>query len=277
MVKASGTHEFDFTQADFDRVRELLYDHAGIKLATGKEELVYGRIARRVRKLGHVSFTTYLDALGGDDEEFGHFINALTTNLTAFFRENHHFEYLASTAIPMLLKENAATRRIRVWSAGCSSGEEPYSIAMTLAEHVPSGWDVKILATDLDTNMVATGQRGVYDLERVKPVGDARMKRWFTKGSGQNNGMVRAKDQLRDMISFRPLNLLESWPMKGPLDIIFCRNVIIYFEHDVKEKLVSRYAQLLASHGHLFIGHSETLFKTGDLFHLKGNTIYEKV
>jgi len=276
MPNSHGGREFPVSEAEFKQICQLATEYAGIQLMDrGKEDMVYGRLARRLRVLKLRSFREYIALLKSDqgEQEFSHFINALTTNLTSFFRENHHFEYLASDVLPKLMQRNAATKRIRIWSAGCSSGEEPYSIAMVVGEVVPKGWDVKILATDLDTNMIEHGERGVYDEARLSGISKARLQRWFLKGT---RGDVRAKDELRAMIHFRQLNLLHDWPMKGPIDVIFCRNVIIYFDHAIKERLLGRYARLMHADSTLFIGHSETLFKVSDAFQLIGKTVYAK-
>ena len=276
MSKHHVDREFPMTDAEFREICALATEHAGIQLMDrGKEDMVYGRLARRLRVLKMSSFHEYIALLKSSEseKEFAHFINALTTNLTAFFRENHHFEYLAHEVLPKLMKRNANSRRIRIWSAGCSSGEEPYSIAMVVGEVVPKSWDVKILATDLDTNMVDHGERGVYGEARLSGISKARLHRWFLKGS---NGEVRAKEELRNMIHFRQLNLLHDWPMRGPMDVIFCRNVIIYFDQAIKERLAARYAGLMHKDAYLFIGHSETLFKVSEAFSLIGKTIYAK-
>ena len=193
--------------------------------------------------------------------------------MTSFFRENHHFEYLAQTVVPDLQRRNAGTRRIRIWSAGCSTGEEPYSIAMTVLEALGerSDWDVKILATDIDSNVVATAAAGVYPEHRQQGINEARRKRWFTADRG---GPVQAKSAVRDIIRFAQLNLMGDWPFKGPFDAIFCRNVAIYFDKASQGRLFHRYADVLANHGRLFIGHSETMFSTCDRFDLIGHTTY---
>jgi len=276
MATGHEEREFPLAEREFKTLCQLATNYAGIQLlGHGKEDMVYGRLSRRLRALGLDSFRAYVALLESDagQDEFEHFINALTTNLTAFFREKHHFEYLASTVLPALMKRNAASRKMRIWSAGCSTGEEPYSIAMTVAECVPEHWDVRILATDLDSNVLAHAERGVYDESRVSGISKTQLHRWFMKGSGSE---VRVKDRLRDMIHFRPLNLLHDWPMRGPLDVIFCRNVIIYFDNATKAALAARYAKLLHEDGTLFIGHSETLFKVSDDFSLVEKTIYQK-
>ncbi len=270
--------EFTFTDQDFKRIRSIVYDFAGIDLSESKRNLVYNRLAKRIRFLGLGSFKDYIDYVEAQgEEEFVTLINAITTNLTFFFRENHHFDYLAETVIPHLLQKNAASRKIRIWSAGCSTGEEPYSIAVVLKESVPAGWDAKVIATDLDTNVLDTGRQGVYALERLKGVDPARVKRWFMKGTGANEGFVRVKPELQDIIQFGQLNLMQEWPIKGPVDVIFCRNVVIYFDKPTQTRLFNRYADMLVNEGHLFIGHSESLNKITDRFKLLGQTIYRKL
>lgn len=272
--------EFVFTNADFQKIREFVKAHTGINLSEAKQNLVYGRLSRRLRQLNMKSFKDYLEyALTSGDDELGHFINAITTNLTAFFREEHHFAFLASSLIPQVLKQNERTRRLRVWSAGCSTGEEPYSLAMTLMDVIPniSSWDVKILATDLDTNVLAHASAGVYDLERARSVGEKRLKKYFRRGRGENGSSVKVSDDIRQLIMFKQLNLMAEWPMRGPFDFMFCRNVVIYFDKDTQRQLVSRYADLLREDGHLFLGHSESLFKVSDRFELLGQTIYKRV
>ncbi|AHF00978.1 chemotaxis protein CheR [Thiomicrospira aerophila AL3] len=270
--------EFAFTVQDFKRVRTMVYEFAGIDLSDSKRNLVYNRLAKRIRFLGLDSFKGYLDFVEAQgEEEFVTLINAITTNLTFFFRENHHFEYLAQSVIPFLLKKNATSKKIRIWSAGCSTGEEPYSIAVVLKETVPSGWDAKVIATDLDTNVLDTGRQGVYAIDRLKGVEQARIKRWFMKGTGANEGFVRVKPELQEMITFGQVNLMQDWPIKGPVDVIFCRNVVIYFDKPTQSRLFNRYADVLANEGHLFIGHSESLNKITDRFELLGQTIYRKI
>ena len=203
-------------------------------------------------------------------------INAITTNLTAFFRENHHFEYLAKTVIPELQAKNS-DRKIKIWSAGCSTGEEPYSLAITLKESSLSPqWNVHLQATDLDSNVLASASRGIYTMSRVEGMSKQRLKRWFYRGKGSQQGMVKVKPELNQMISFAQLNLMDNWHVE-PQDIIFCRNVIIYFNKETKTRLVQKYAESLKPGGYLFIGHSESLYKITDRFELIGNTIYRKV
>ena len=269
--------EFRFTDRDFRQIRDFAAEHTGIVLSDGKRDMVYSRLSRRLRELGLVRFAEYLRLLSSDTDELGRCINALTTNLTSFFREAHHFEYLANSVIPELA-EDRERRRIRIWSAGCSTGEEPYSLAMTLRDSVPDDrdWDTRILATDLDSEVVARGRTGVYTQERVQGLDKARTKRWFRRGIGNQDGLVRVAADLQQLITFKQLNLLRDWPVKGPFDAIFCRNVVIYFNKDTQRRLFDRFADLLSADGYLFIGHSESLFKVTDRFELIGETIYRR-
>jgi len=242
--------------------------------------MVYSRLVRRLRHLEIDSFAAYCQRLqDGDEAEFIEFVNALTTNLTAFFRENHHFDFLANTALPGLLASRQAQRRIRIWSAGCSTGEEPYSIAMVVkeAQSGRNNWDIKILATDLDSNVLEKAQLGIYGDDRLKSVSMARKARFFEDRPELPVGEMIVGSELRELITFKQLNLMESWPMKGPFDVIFCRNVVIYFDKDTQRRLFERYAGLLANDGYLIIGHSESLYRVTDKFELLGNTIYQKV
>jgi len=273
-----SVNEFDFSDKDFQRVKAMVYQFAGIDLNESKKNLVYNRLAKRIRTLGMNRFSEYLDYVEAQgEEEFVNLINAITTNLTFFFREIHHFEYLASHVIPHLLEKNKATKKIRIWSAGCSTGEEPYSLAIVLKEVVPAGWDARVLATDLDTTVVDTAKNGVYNVERLKGVSEVRKKRWFLKGSGERSGLVKVKPELQQIIDFGQINLMNDWPIRDKIDVIFCRNVVIYFDKPTQSRLFNRYADLLPDQGHLFIGHSESLYKVCDRFELLGQTIYRKI
>ncbi|MCQ8181349.1 protein-glutamate O-methyltransferase CheR [Methylomonas sp. SURF-1] len=272
-----NTREFEYTQADFDILRKISNQHSGILVPDDKFDMFYSRLAKRLRLLGLGSFKEYCQYLTENPaDEFTEFINAVTTNLTSFFRENHHFEYLNKTVVPELLKKKAAVRQVKIWSAGCSTGEEPYSLAMALKESLPAGWELKILATDLDTNVLAAAADGVYSADRVAGIGEQRLKRWFQRGSGRQANKVRVKPELRAAVTFRQLNLMREWPMRGRFDAIFCRNVLIYFDRATKTMLVERYARLLESGGYLFIGHSESLHQLDTAFEPIGNTIYRK-
>jgi len=280
LMPAQREREFIFTGADFDQVRQTLYEHAGISLGEGKSDLVYGRLARRLRPLGFTSFATYLNyiATPAGNAEMVHFINALTTNLTAFFREPHHFEFLARSALPEAMERHMADRRVRIWSAGCSTGEEPYSIAMVVAETPlrESRWDFKLLATDLDSNVVASARRGCYTPQRIAGLSAARSRKWFHAAAA--GGMdVQVNNALQDRITFKQLNLMHEWPMRGLFDIIFCRNVVIYFDKPTQKVLFDRYADRLVDGGYLFLGHSETMHNLSSRFELVGKTIYRKL
>lgn len=272
--------EFEFNRKDFEHIRDLVGERTGIVLSDHKITMVYGRLSRRLRQLKLTSFRDYLKLLEDQSgQELIEFTNALTTNLTSFFREPHHFDYMKSDALPALVK-NRPQQRLRIWSAGCSTGEEPYTIGITVQEAMERfirNWDVKILATDLDTNVVQKGKNGIYEQDRVNGIEDARLRKWFRKGGDSKSGKVSVSEKIREMITFKQLNLLHEWPMKGPFDIIFCRNVVIYFGKDTQRELFDRYADMLADDGYLFIGHSENLHKITDRFHLIGKTIYRKV
>jgi len=270
--------EFEFKRKDFEFIRDLVGDRTGIVLSDHKVDMVYGRLSRRLRQLGMTRFSEYLTMLSNDEQELVEFTNALTTNLTSFFREPHHFEFLKGTAIPTLLK-NRPNKKLRIWSAGCSTGEEPYTIAMTIKEATATypNTDIKVLATDLDSNVVARAKAGVYQQEKVNGVDQKRQKKFFRKGRGDTqNGQMKVSPELQEMITFKQLNLMHDWPMQGPLDIIFCRNVVIYFNKETQRELFARYADILSDDGYLFVGHSESLHKVSDRFNLIGKTIYHK-
>lgn len=276
-TSGSERREFQFTDRDFNDIRRLVSEHTGIALSDAKRELVYGRLSRRLRALGLKRFSDYRALLADPNHpEMGEFVNAVTTNLTAFFRERHHFDYLRDVALPEVAAKRASSKRIRIWSAGCSTGPEPYSIAMVVADFFANkpGWDVKILATDLDTQCVATGKRGVYTAEQVSPVDAAMRKRWLEPVGDKQ---FQVKERLRELVFFRTLNLMREWPMKGSFDILFCRNVVIYFDKDTQRVIFRRYAEMMEPDAHLFIGHSESLYRVSEDFKLVGKTIYRRV
>ncbi len=275
----TAQREFQFTDRDFRCLQRLVARHTGITLSPAKRDMLYSRLARRLRALGLRRFKEYCALLqeDGNSEELRHFTNAVTTNLTAFFREPHHFDYLRDEFLPAMIERRADRRRLRIWSAGCSTGEEPYSIAITLAETMPRDWDVRILATDLDSNVLDRARQGIYSEERTAEVPERLKRKWFLRGRAGHQGKVRVRRELRDMIRFRQLNLMHEWPMRGPVDAIFCRNVIIYFDKPTQSRLMDRFADILADDGRLFLGHSETLYRVTDRFQLLGRTIYRKV
>jgi chemotaxis protein methyltransferase CheR len=269
--------EYTLSGPEFDQIRALVRRHTGISLADSKRELVYSRLTRRLRQLRLRSFREYIALLDdADTPELEEFTNAITTNLTSFFRERHHFDHLTESVFPELEKRNAASRRLRIWSAGCSTGEEPYSLAMTLQDSMARfrGWDVRILATDLDSRVLAFASAGEYPEERFERMPAAQRERWF---AGRGGGILSATPELKALIAFRQLNLMHPWPFRGPFDVIFCRNVVIYFDKDTQRNLFGRMADMQRPGDHLFIGHSESLFKVCDLYERIGKTVYRRV
>jgi chemotaxis protein methyltransferase CheR len=278
-AQPAAAFQFDLATEEFARIAAMLYQETGISLAPTKLDLVQGRLARRLRALDLDSFAQYLEILAdpGAVEERRQMINALTTNLTSFFRETHHFGYLGDTILPAIADQRASElSRLRIWSAGCSSGEEPYSIAMTVAAKLPDWqrWDVKVLATDIDTNMIETGRAGRYEASRIETVPESYHKRFLLKNA---SGTAQVAESLRDLVAFRQLNLLGAWPMRGRFNVIFCRNVVIYFDKPTQRKLFDRFADILAPGGWLIVGHSETLFRLSERFENLGRTMYRKI
>ncbi|HUX89147.1 MAG TPA: CheR family methyltransferase [Gallionellaceae bacterium] len=265
--------EFHFTKKDFDRVSKLIYDHAGISLSDSKQELVYSRLSRRLRATGINNFAEYLALLESDDEaEWEQFANSLTTNLTSFFREAHHFPVLAEH-----LRALRGKHPISLWCSAASTGEEAYTMAMTVLDTLGrDASQVSIVATDIDTKVLATAGAGVYPEERIEKLPDDVVKRFFLRGTGAQAGMVRVRQELRDMVTFRQLNLLDSnWSVRAPLDVIFCRNVMIYFDKQTQLAILKKFAPMLRSNGLLFAGHSESFHHADEYFKLRGKTVYE--
>jgi chemotaxis protein methyltransferase CheR len=271
-TRPDGLKEFDFTPRDFERVRALIHQRAGIALAAGKQEMVYSRLARRLRAIGMHSFESYLDSLerSGDSAEWEAFTNSLTTNLTSFFREEHHFPLLAEHV-------RGRSEGVQIWCCASSTGEEPYSLAMTLCEAFGTLTPpAQILATDIDTNVLATAEAGVYPMERVERLSNERLKRFFLKGTGAKAGLVRVRPELRKLITFRQLNLLDaSWQVSSGFDAIFCRNVMIYFDKPTQGRILERFAPLMKNDGLLFAGHSENFLYVTDAFRLRAKTVYQ--
>lgn len=263
--------DLELTDSDFTRIRQLIYERAGIVLAEHKREMVYSRLAKRLRHHGLVRFSDYLARLERQPgaKEWEAFTNALTTNLTAFFREAHHFPLLAEHVA-------AQVAPVRVWSAAASTGEEPYSIAMCLTEALGArARDAKVVATDIDTDALARARAGIYPMEQVRKLDEARVRRFFLKGSGERIGLAKVRPEIAGMVDFEPLNLLApSWPVKGPFDAIFCRNIMIYFDKPTQAKILARFAPLLKPDGLLFAGHSENFSYISDAFRLRGQTVY---
>jgi chemotaxis protein methyltransferase CheR len=271
--------EFEFGDDDFQALRALVREVTGISLSEQKRELVYGRLARRLRALNLKSFREYRDLLSQDDgRELVQFCNAITTNLTAFFREPHHFEHLKNDVLTPLVRKLGAQRRMRIWSAGCSTGEEPYSIAMSVLEAVPDieRWDIKILATDLDSDVLEKARRGVYTADRLQTLSAERRERFFEPYPDAKEPSFKVRPELPRLLTVKQLNLMHPFPMKGPLDAIFCRNVVIYFDKDTQRDLVARISRLQRPGDLLFLGHSETLFKVSTDYNLIGRTIYRR-
>ena len=270
----AASHEFTFSSGDFERVRKLIYQRAGISLHDGKRAMVYSRLSRRLRETGDRSFADYLDGLeraGGaaGEAEWQEFINCLTTNLTSFFREEHHFHALADA-----LKAFAG-RPVRMWCNAASTGEEPYSIAMTLVENGCAS--SKLLATDIDTKVLATAQRGVYPADS-RGMSPQRLHKHMMRGTGANAGFMRVKPELQRMVEFRTFNLMAAqWSLGEPFDMVFCRNVMIYFDHATQRRVLEHIHGVMKPGGLLFVGHSENFTDSRDLFHLQGKTIYKRV
>lgn len=277
MTPTATTRDFAFTESDYRRLIEIATSETGIMLEA-KRELIYGRVSRRLRQLGLAEAGEYVDLVLSDAAEHRSFINLITTNLTSFFREKHHFETLERTVLPALLRARASEKRLRIWSAGCSTGQEPYSLAMVL-HRVLDGrrdWDVRILATDIDTDVLAQARTGVYPADTIETV-PSGYRSEFQSGTGSADGRIRVRPHLSQYISFRQLNLLGAWPMTSAYDVIFCRNVAIYFNNGDKRVLFDRFADQLRPDGWLFIGHSETLHHISDRFTASGATTYTKV
>lgn len=272
----STDKEFTWTAADFARVQSLIYKRAGISLHDGKHAMVYSRLSRRLRETGHVSFDAYLSWLerDGDEHEWQEFTNALTTNLTSFFREQHHFEILAQH----LRSEKPASGSWKIWCSASSTGEEPYSIVMTATEALGSTSSFKLIASDIDSKVLATASAGIYRMDGVKNLSKERLQRFFMRGKDSNAGLVRVKPEMRRAIDFIQVNLIkDDWPFKEPLDIVFCRNVMIYFDPPTQRKVLERIHRVLKPGGMLFVGHAENFSESRDLFTLRGKTVYQRI
>lgn len=266
--------EISLSEREFTRIKSRVYSVAGISLSNAKRTLVVSRLSKLVRALGLTSFDAYVDFLerGGTAEDGQDFVNALTTNLTRFYREDHHFEHLR-THVAALVQSRPRGTRLRIWSAGCSTGQEPYTIGMDLLSVFPElrRWDFKILATDIDTAVLAKAARGSYPESELSGLSPERARLLEKPG----DGTIRVPGQVRELVSFKPLNLMSAWPVKGPFDAIFCRNVAIYFDKPTQGEVFGRFAKLLAPEAFLYIGHSENLGSGSDGFRLVGKTIYQ--
>lgn len=258
------------TDKEFQELSKQVYDLTGIVLKLEKKSMVHSRLSRRLKELNLFKYSDYISYLNGPkrEQEIPHLITAITTNLTKFFRENHHFDYLKDVVFPSLQNHG----RIRIWSAGCSTGEEPYSLGMTIKEYMGHhAYNLKILATDIDPQVVAHAQAGIYQKTEGIPT-PYRSKYCISHGQG-----VTIQPEVKNLITFKQLNLLDTWPMKGPFEIIFCRNTVIYFDKPTQQKLFKKMAALMPVGGWLFIGHSENLYNVCDQFKLVGQTIYQRV
>lgn len=278
-ARASGEHntrEYAFSSHDFECVKKLIYARAGIALAENRQEMVYTRLSRRLRATGAGGFGEYLERLEGNDRdtEWESFVNALTTNLTSFFRETHHFPILAEH-----VKKRQPGHTVKLWCSAASTGEEPYSMAMTMVEAFDSlKPPVRILATDIDTEVLAVAREGVYSLDKLESMSPERIRRFFLKGKDGTAGYARVRQELRDLVTFRSLNLLDSkYPMHGSFDAIFCRNVMIYFDKPTQYQILQKFVPLLDRDGLLFMGHSEVFQHASDLIRLIDRTVYKPV
>jgi chemotaxis protein methyltransferase CheR len=275
-AEVAADTEFAFGPSDFERVRTLIYQRAGISLNPGKRAMVYSRLSRRLRELGHASFRAYLEWLEGGtgaqaEQEWQEFVNCLTTNLTSFFREEHHFPALAQEL------QDRRGKALRIWCNAASTGQEPYSLAMTVLEALGPNAPVRILCSDIDTNVLATAERGVYAADS-RGLSKERLHRHFLRGTGRNDGFIRAKPELRALVEFRALNLMDqNWRFGEPFDIVFCRNVMIYFDAATQHRVLERLHAVIQPHGLLFAGHSENFTDSKQLFRLRGKTIYERL
>jgi len=269
--------EFLMTTQNFSDISRYAHQYTGIVLGDHKRDMVYGRLARRIRSLNLADFTDYCALISQpESSEVSAFINAITTNLTSFFREKHHFNYLKNKILTDIIR-NKKNKKIRIWSAGCSTGEEPYSISIVLNNvDELEGWDCRILATDLDSNVLQQGFEGIYDSQKVGELPENIKNKYFEQDK-KSSDRLATTSQLKSLITFKQLNLLELWPMKGSFDVIFCRNVVIYFNKETQKMLFERFADILVPGGHLFIGHSESLHAVTDRFKLIGQTIYQRV
>ena len=283
-----GTDERDqatrLSNDDFTYICQFVYNTTGIVLNESKREMLYRRLTRIVRDKKLNSFGEYCTLLREEpDQEKDYFVNAITTNLTSFFRENHHFEYLTDEELPTLMLHKKVggngKKRLRIWSSASSTGEEPYSIAVTLLEAMHAEltqWDVKILATDIDSNVLTKAKAGIYDVNKIEELPSKIKQKYFLQGRGESKKSVKVHESLKKLITFKQLNLLHEWPMKGPFDAIFCRNVIIYFDKKTQQELFARYYEMLAPGGLLFLGHSENLGHYQQYFNNVGRTIFRK-
>ena len=282
METQNAIQGYSITNEELRLFQELVLREAGISLSDSKRQLLVARLSRRLRALGLHTFSEYYKYLMTSDssgEEHRHMLDCITTNKTDFFREKHHFDFLRDTVLPHAAQRTkGGVKRLRIWSAACSTGEEPYSIAITLLDAIGThlaGWDVRILASDIDTTVLATAEKGIYGVDRVAGLPDSMKHAHFLRGKGPSEGFVRVRPELSRLISFRRINLIEpTWPIRSQFDVIFCRNVVIYFNRDTQKTLFSRMAKHILPDGYLFVGHSENLFWMRDVFDVVQPTVY---
>ena len=276
------THQPSLSDREFNQLRELVFRHTSISLGENKRELVRTRIGKILRRRTMSSYGEYCEFMNSDavsPEDIEELANAISTNLTSFFRENAHFVFLTEKGIPaMLAAKQNGVRRLRAWSAGCSTGEEAYTMGITFLEKIPglATWDFRILATDLDTNVLRKAQGGVYEMRQVEAVPPLLRQKYFQQGTGENKGLYKVKESLRRLITFKRLNLMDPYPFRGPFDVIFCRNVMIYFDKPTQTRIIQRYYDLLGPGGYLFVGHSESLTGIDHRFQYVQPTVYMK-
>lgn len=283
-TQASIIHRPDgLSDKEFKLFKGLIYEKTGIHLSDHKRALIYSRLGKRLRNLGFLTYTDYYNYIlerDADGSELIEMVNAITTNKTSFFREDYHFKYLNEELFPEIKArvKKGHVKNINIWSAGCSSGEEPYTIAMSLAESFPedTGWNINLIATDIDTNILKKASDGIYPIEHADQIPKHLLLKYFHKGRGENSGYFRASNKLRKMINFQKLNLLDPvWSHKKKFDIIFCRNVIIYFDKQTQHKLINRYQDSLVAGGYLMLGHSESLHGHDTKLLNQGKNIYK--
>lgn len=269
----------EFTDKHFKLIKNMLYDSAGITLADRKKNMVYNRIVKRLKKIKLSTFDEYIDYLNNNrDQEISDLVNALTTNVTHFFREEHHFDHLKKETTRLI---NDGQKKIRIWSAGCSIGAEPYSMAITMQammEEEKTKADIKILATDIDTTALEYAKKRKYQEKNIKGLTKAHLSKYFQSSKVDNETVYKLKDNIRNMVSFNYLNLNEEpWPMRGPFDFIFCRNVFIYFDRDKQQQYVANMTKLLKTGGYLCLGHSEHFASDDQNYKTCGQTTYQKI
>jgi chemotaxis protein methyltransferase CheR len=280
--QVTGPSVYKISDAEFKQLREFIYTHCGIALSDHKRALVYARLGRRLRYHRLESFAEYYELLterDADGSELVEMINCITTNKTDFFREPHHFKFLSERVFPAFQTRGVGGgRRIRLWSAGTATGEEAYTLAITVREAFPptEAWDIRILATDIDTRVLAHAERGEYTDEQTERIPQPLLQRYFFHGEGQNAGRVQVKPKLKEIIRFRRLNLMDDpWPMQGLFDVIFCRNVIIYFDRPTQRRLIDRFTKMLRPGGYLMLGHSESLVDGGGKLRHMSQSVYQ--